>query len=271
MSKTSQVKQPNKPFWPRAGRILFTMVKWPVLIGMPMAVFAAVAWWSMLAALNTDVQVVPDLRGKSVDEASFMLSSRGLSLEVGERTLFSQEIAAGSIMESVPQPGDRLKRGRSVKVYLSAGIKTRLVPNLIDKSVVAAQMLGKQQGFTVKSAQSAYSETVPVGHVISQDPEPNTAFISQMVEILVSKGAHPRLVTMPQCSGRPLLPVLQELRSLRLPVVVRRRGETADISSREDFELRQYSIYRQYPEAGRFINLDNPGVVILRVDWSSYQ
>lgn len=245
------------------------ILKWPALIAVPCLVFAGTAWWSMLSSLSNEVQQVPDLRGKPVEEARFILASRGLNLVLEEREIHSQEIARGDVIETNPASGAKIKRGRNVHAFLSAGIKTRLVPNLLNKSAVAAQMLGRQQGFTVRSAGSIYSEAIPVGHVIAQNPEPNTAFIARQVEILISKGEHPRLISMPDVVGRPLLSVLQELKRNNLPVVVRRRGESADISNNEEYELRQYTIYRQYPDAGSFINLGNPEIVILRVEWSN--
>ena len=248
---------------------LLTAGKWALIIGVPMAVFALSAWWSLISALSSDVQVVPDLRGATVEEARFALSSRSMKAAISEETKYSQEIEKDSVLETDPPAGSEVKRGRTIQLILSSGFKRVLVPDLMNKSVREAQLLGEQNSFAVRTDDAVFSETIPVGHIVSQSPAPHTAFLTQTVDVLVSKGPRRKLVMVPDMVDRPLLPVLQKLRQKGMRVTVRRRGSNRDISNEEPFELRQMRIYRQNPMPGSFIDQMNPEEIILRVDWIS--
>jgi hypothetical protein len=104
--------------------------------------------------------------------------------------------------------------------------------------------------------------------VIAQSPLPSTPYITEFIEVLESRGARPQLVMLPKLVGRPLLPVLDALRDQGLRVIVLRQGSTQDISGGDRFELRNYEIYRQSPEAGEFVSIPGSEEVILRVRWS---
>lgn len=244
-------------------------LKWAFIIGVPVAVFAFTAWWSLISALSSDVQVVPDLRGSTQEEAKFALSSRSMKVSISEENKFSQEIDKGNVLETDPPAGAEVKRGRTIKLILSSGFKKVLVPDLMNKSVREAQILGEQNSFRVRQDDKVFSETVPVGHIVSQSPAPHTAFLTQTVDVLVSKGPRRKLVMVPDMVDSPLLPVLQQLRKSGMRVTVRRRGSSRDISNDEPFELRQMIIYRQDPLPGTFIDLVNQDEIILRVDWNS--
>jgi beta-lactam-binding protein with PASTA domain len=250
-----------------AGRISWRIMKWPLLVAVPIGVFTFTAWWSLISALSGEVLTVPDVRGKTIDDARFALASRSLDMTISEQEKHSQEIDKGLVIESDPPAGSKIKRGRNVKVTLSAGFKRVMVPNLLWKSVREAEMLGRQRGFRIISRDTAYSGTVPVGHIIAQDPDPDTAFVTETMNVLVSLGPHPKLMLVPKMEGKLLLPVLQDLREKGLPVTVRRRGESRDISTSDPYELRRMEIYRQWPEAGSYIDLISPETIILRVDW----
>lgn len=248
---------------------LMKAVKWAFIIGIPMAVFAFSAWWSLINALSSDVQVVPDLRGSTQEEAKFALSSRSMKTAISEETKYSQEVDKGNVLETEPPVGSEVKRGRTIKLILSSGFKRVLVPDLINKSVREAQLLGEQNSFNIRTEDQVFSESVPVGHVVSQSPAPHTAFLTQTVDVLVSKGPRRKLVMVPNMVDSPLLPALQNLRKNGMRVTVRRRGSSRDISNDEPFELRQMVIYRQNPLPGSFIDLMNQDQIILRVDWNS--
>ena len=257
---------PDTSWFKKAGVITWKVIKWPLIVAVPLAVFVFTAWWSLISALTSDVLAVPDLRGKTVEEARFSLSSRSMVPVISETEKFSQEVDKGDVLETDPPAGAKIKRGRSVYLVLSSGFERILVPNLLQKSVREAELLGEQRGFRINRQDSAYSASVPVGHIIAQDPDPNTAFVTPSVDVLVSRGSYPELIMIPSYQDQALLPVLTKLRELGLPVIVRARGQSIDISNREPYDLRRYTIYRQFPEPGSFMPKNNPETIILRVD-----
>jgi beta-lactam-binding protein with PASTA domain len=191
-----------------------------------------------------------------------------MKLEISDTQKHSQEIDAGLVLESNPPSGAKIKRGRTVRVILSSGFPKALVPDLIAKSVREAQLLGDQENFTVRMQDLVFSESVPVGHIVAQVPEPNSHFINKVVHVLISRGPNRKLGKVPDFIDRPLLPVLRELRAQGMPFKVWRRGEgTRDISNNDPFELRRMRVYRQSPEPGTLVDMASPETIILRVDW----
>ena len=247
---------------------LYRILKWPVLVAIPLIIFALAAWWSLHWSLSGDVRTVPDLIDLTAQEAQQKLSLRSLRLEVEEQKRHSDLYAEGHILEQEPKAGSQIKLGRHVKVTLSAGFRRVLVPSLINMSLREAQLVAEQKGFKVRRGLIAYCEDVPEGSVIAQSPQPSTPFITEFIDVLESRGPRPKLVMLPRLEGRPLLPVLDFLRSEGVSVVVWARGSTQDISNGDRFELRHYVIYRQSPEAGEFITIPGSVDVILRVRWN---
>src|SRR5918995_4370079 len=88
-------------------------------------VFAAAG---MRIALKTREVVVPELQGKSVNEASALLGEAGLDLKVEEGRRLDPKIPAGQILTQEPQPGVRTRRDRSVKAWVSAGPRSMVIP-----------------------------------------------------------------------------------------------------------------------------------------------
>src|SRR5512134_3254601 len=82
------------------------------------ALFAAAG---MRIALKTREVTVPDLQGKSVNEASATLAEAGLHLHVEEGRRLDPKIPAGQILTQEPQAGLSTRHDRSVKVWVSAG------------------------------------------------------------------------------------------------------------------------------------------------------
>lgn len=252
----------------RAAVFVFKALKWPLLIALPVVIFLISAWLSLLSSLSSDVKTVPDLINMYPEQAREQLSVRSLKLAINEKREFSDWHDEGTVTAQEPGLGARIKRGRTVHVTLSAGPRNVLVPNLQGMSLREAQLIAEQKGFKLRRRLSIYSDIVQEGCVIAQSPQPSTAFVTESIDVLESKGPRPRLALIPRMEGQPLLPVLDLLRSEGVKVLVFARGSSEEISNRDRFELRRCVIYRQSPKAGLFIQLPSSEEVILRVDWS---
>jgi hypothetical protein len=93
--------------------------------------FAAAA---MRVALKTRDVVVPSLLGKTVNEASASLSEARLSLKVEEGRRVDPKVPVGQILAQEPQTGMQTRRQRSVRVWVSAGPRSTIVPALVGES-----------------------------------------------------------------------------------------------------------------------------------------
>src|SRR5918993_2909454 len=88
-------------------------------------VFAAVG---MRVALKTREVQVPALGGKTVNEATVVLTEAGLQLKVEEGRRLDPKVPLGQIVSQEPAAGVSTRRERRGKVWVSGGPRGRGVP-----------------------------------------------------------------------------------------------------------------------------------------------
>jgi len=157
--------------------------------------FAAAA---MRLALKTREVTVPPLSGRTVNEASALLADAGLSLkEEGRRV--DPKIPAGQILTQDPQAGFRTRRQRSVRVWISAGPRSLMIPALLGESERMAELRVKQNGLTLRAVAEIRSADYPAGAVVAQSPAPQST--GEQVALLVNRGARGTSYVMPDLIG----------------------------------------------------------------------
>jgi serine/threonine-protein kinase len=149
---------------------------------------------AVTVSLGPEPVRVPDLATLDVAQATTALRSTGLRRgAVRDRT--SMTVPAGVVIAWTPK-GKRVAPGTSVKLVVSTGKPTALVPEL-GGSTTFGQMVAdlKRLGFN-STELTTYSNTVPAGDVIATDPAPGgREVVGTTVTITASLGPHP--VTIP--------------------------------------------------------------------------
>lgn len=135
------------------------------------------------------------------DKAAAAAVLHRLPLDVTYSPAYSDSVPAGHVVSFSPEPGTPLRRGQSVTVMISRGPKPFPVPQVTGSSADDAQATLSQAGLTVHSSE-AYSDTVPAGQVISQQPDTGDVRRGDAVTLVVSKG--PQLVAVPDVQHKPL-------------------------------------------------------------------
>jgi hypothetical protein len=159
-------------------------------------VFAAA---SMRYALKTREVVVPALAGKTVNEASALLLDAGLNLRVEEGLRVDPKIPAGQVISQEPPAGVRTRKERSIKVWISAGGRSTVVPGLVGESERTAQLRLQQEGLVLAAESEVRSGDYPAGTVIAQTPPAKTR--SVQVSLLVNRGESGATYVMPDLIG----------------------------------------------------------------------
>ncbi|UCG58297.1 MAG: PASTA domain-containing protein, partial [Phycisphaerales bacterium] len=107
---------------------------------------------------------------------------------------------ASSYSEEPEPDGDRINMGRwgNTSEATSKGeVETVDVPDVVGMSQAAAATAIVGVGLSVGSQTQQYSDTVPEGHVISQDPAGGTAVpLGSSVALVISSGPEPDTVTI---------------------------------------------------------------------------
>lgn len=117
----------------------------------------------------------------------------------------SDEIASGHVLRQDPQPDSRVKEGREVTLVISSGQETIEVPNVVGKSKEDAILALEAKGLTVGATAPAYDETVAENQVILQAPKSGEQVAKgSSVDLIISKGKEPQMVTVPNVVGSSL-------------------------------------------------------------------
>jgi beta-lactam-binding protein with PASTA domain len=263
----------------RAGKIVLKIIKWPVLVAVPIGVFILASWFSLINTFSGEAREVPEIVGKTPEEAALILASRGFILDedyVNKERKPSAEIERGLIIGQEPRAGARVKRGK-VSVSLSAGFQKILVPNLLYNPLTMrpmtlreAELEAGKKGLNLLKKYTIFSAEAPDNrdnYVIAQTPQPSISFIKEdrmFVEVLTAVGPVRRMAMLPRLEGRPLLPVVNFLRENGIPFqAVTSSG--MDVSNRSEYELRLYRIDWVSDDANWFFYADSPPSVILHV------
>ncbi len=126
---------------------------------------------SYVESLGVETVAVPDLAGPAAD-APDTITAAGLSVgDAGQA--YSDTVPSGEVLSQDPAPGTEVAPDSAVSYVESLGVETVAVPDLAGPAADAPDTI-TAAGLTVGDAGQAYSDTVPSGEVLSQDPAPGT-------------------------------------------------------------------------------------------------
>ena len=130
---------------------------------------------------------VPELAGLTIEDATTALNDAKLKVgRVTEKFSASQE--AGLLIDGSPASGSDVRKDSTVDLIVSKGIEQVALTNYQGKTSDEAQNELTSAGLIV-SSQYEYSDTIPIGTVISQNPsDVTTVAKGEKVTLIVSKG-----------------------------------------------------------------------------------
>ena len=132
---------------------------------------------------------VPDVTGKTVEEATAILKEAGFELGTTDQK-YDDKVPAGQIVGQDPKAGDKREKGSKVNVTVSQGVAQITVPDVKGLDAEKAKQAIKDKGLVPSAGTPAYSDTVEKGLVISTNPESGTKVEkNSTVEYIVSLGS----------------------------------------------------------------------------------
>ncbi|TFB54997.1 transglycosylase domain-containing protein [Cryobacterium tagatosivorans] len=131
---------------------------------------------------------VPDVRGKSMEEAQAILTGAGFDSVDGG--VIDSEMPAGTVAGTDPAGGTRTGRGSTITVYTS-NATLKVLPDVVGKT--EAEATAALAGFAVDKKEQDVTDPSQVGKVISMDPGAGTGMKpGGKVTIVIGKlGADP--------------------------------------------------------------------------------
>jgi beta-lactam-binding protein with PASTA domain len=170
---------------------------------------------SLAVSKGPELFPLPELAGKTLDDAKSALNSAGMALGQITET-FNESAAAGTVLAQVPPSGNPVKHGTPVALTVSKGPQPIPVPDVRgqeqDDAVKAIEAAGLK---AVISPQTVNDPKVPKGDVLAQDPASGRG---GAVTLTISKG--PRLVEVPNFVGKQVNEARKALEDLGFEVRV---------------------------------------------------
>lgn len=183
---------------------------------------------------------VPDIKGKTVPEATAAMQQLGLTLEV-EKEVFNSEVEAGLIITQNPEKATELEKGKTVKVTVSRGTKTGMIPKVVDMSEAEAVKAIEAANFVVGDINREYNNYYDSDIVYDMDPVGGTSVNEgTSVTLYVSKGAD--LVDVPNVIG--------QTEAAARDIITNAGLSTGTVSYETSTEHAQGLVIRQSPSEG---------------------
>jgi serine/threonine-protein kinase len=216
-------------------------------VGGFLIAYTAVFLFAFPAQVLPDDGILPNVVGKTFEDASALLQKAGFPAQQGE-SRFTKNLPANVVLQEDPPAGSRQKRGTTVVLALSAGQKTAEVPVTTNMSQQQARIAIENTGLTLGNVSEQLADQ-PRGLVISSSPPAGTKMdLPGSVDIVLSKG--PATVQMPDLYGR----TVGEARSMVEQLGLRIAGMSRDTSSLQP----ENTVIRQLPAAGQSISAGGP-------------
>jgi len=178
---------------------VWTLGRLSVIVAALGATFLIFFVTSLRVALWARQVQVPELVGGTAAEATTVLAPLGLGLRIDENERPDERVPAGHIVMQDPPAGVASRRQRTIRVWLSSGPRTTVVPALIGESERAARVRLRQDDISVVSTSEFRSADYPAGTVVSQLPDASAP--AGEVSLLVNRGEQTTTYLMPDVIG----------------------------------------------------------------------
>ena len=140
----------------------------------------------------------PTVTGMTAEKAQQALNGHGLRSH--QEDTFSDTVAAGTVAQTVPGPGEDVRKDGVVVLKVSRGPAVVTVPPLKGKQEAAARQAITDAHLTVGDVAQVYDDNVPRGQVLDSDPaEGGKTANGTAVKLRVSRGPAP--VEVPDLHG----------------------------------------------------------------------
>ncbi len=249
------MKRIHLPSSVQVRRVLKWALYGSVLLGGLGTTFLLSAYQTMRVNVTGRQIEVPNLVHLIDSEAREKLEGMKLRLDVTSERFDPRE-GKNRVLEQEPPAGAMIKPGRKVRVILSLGTRTLLVPELRGASARKAQISLQQEGLRLGDIAYVHSSHVEENQVIDQDPPASTPRQQDgRVNLLVSRGRREPRYVMPDLIGREIGDVKSflKLTGMRIGQI---REEAAGVDRVE-------TVLRQYPPSGYPVGLRRPVTLVV--------
>lgn len=194
--------------------------------------------------------ITPDLSGKTLEEATEILSDSKLQIEIMSYEE-SETVEENGIIRQFPLEGTKIGKGEQVTVVVSSGLNNSLVlEDYKDKNAQNIKLELEEKGIIVL-LEDINSEEVEEGRIVSQSPSKNSK-VSQgdTVKLYVSMGSEDVLLEVPDFIGKSLQDAQSSISESKFAM--------GGISTKEDDTVEENTVLEQNPVASTKVKENTP-------------
>ena len=158
---------------------------------------------------------VPKVAGLPVPEARSLLRDKGFETAIEKRS--SDTVADGKVIGSNPSQGTSIAPGSLVRLIVSTGVKTVVVPNVLGLDRVTATSQLRKAGFVVNANPRDSDE--PEDQVLEQDPAAGEE-VEEGSEITITYSSGVGTITLGDYVGQKLTYAQRKLSAVGLSVSI---------------------------------------------------
>ncbi|MDM8212532.1 Stk1 family PASTA domain-containing Ser/Thr kinase [Enterococcus hirae] len=181
------------------------------------ALLLLVAGGTVYAFSRNDV-IVPDVSDMSTAQAKTILEEKNFKVADKTKEIKDEKIASGKVVKTSPEAGNKVKKGRTVTLYVSIGAGEVKMEDYVGKDFDRAKEALIALGFKEENIiqKTTYDPSTKNGNITKQSPAAGKKVdpAKQKVTFTVSKGSEP--VTLKDYTGMSLTEVKSALYSLGL-------------------------------------------------------
>lgn len=177
-----------------AGSVVSCQPKVGQKVGLGQAVTAVIS-------RGVETKTVPDVVGKTKDQASAVIKGAGLTLgDVTEQ--YSASVDSGKVISSDPKAGKVIEHTAKISIVVSKGKEPATIPDVTGMSEDEAKKTLEDAGLKKGKVSKDYSDSVAKGNVIASSPIAGASgyYKGDSVDLTISKG--PEKVTIPDVTGK---------------------------------------------------------------------
>ncbi|WP_033291532.1 Stk1 family PASTA domain-containing Ser/Thr kinase [Amycolatopsis jejuensis] len=198
---------------------------------------------------------VPDLHGKSPDEAKSALEQAKLKLGNTNSQTVDNQSDVGKVVSQSPTANSSAAEGTSVDITVGSGVSQKTVPNTVGKDYATAKQMIEGAGFKVKRTDQASDK--PKDQVIDQQPNGGNLPPNSTVTVTVSTG--PQQISMPDLTGMTEDQATQTLQNLGW------KG-SIQVQSTRNGNGQASTVVKQNPTVGTMISPTQPVTLTIKED-----
>ena len=167
---------------------------------------------------SEDTVIVPDFIGKDVVYVLEYLTGLGLNTKV-KGSEYSPNVPKNHVIFQQPEPGAEIKKGRDVRIIISKGAKTILMPNLTGLSFLQARIIFEENDLCQGEQTRTFNRNIENDRIISQSPLPGARVQREdCINLLVSSGQRPLAYKMPELAGLSIEDAVLLIEKFDLPL-----------------------------------------------------